>query len=602
MKKKLSTLVALALGLSVLATSNANATSNSSVGSAGPAAVAGVLNIGTAANTTGSAVLGSTTGSSVGLVNVSDISGGLTAGTTQTATLLSTGTLVVYTTETSTGTNQMAAISVTGGTITNASNNDALNTAANVAAANGAVSKAGATAIAITPLSGATSMTIQLYNGTGTTTWASASAAVANPTAGTLNGQITVTLAATSTAGVLSLANSGVYYAANATNYGLTADTTASTTAGPSVAYNVVDYLTVRAKDAYASAISSTSGILQVTATNGALANVGYQTVSTPTYSTAYLTNNSPDGAMIAVSNPTKAPLTTTVTVTYNGTVVATKSVTFVGEVASVKVVPTATGKLSSVDTAVATIAFADAAGNAIYPNSTSWPIGNLSADSANPTNVLNTIAISTTPASGTTGTIGWTCGATAGSSNVDLTYVNLDATIIKSNVFAASCAGNAYTYTASFDKAKYAPGDIATLTVTFKDSLGNLANDASNTIAQTNYVPTIAASNLTAVTAPSASDVSTFGVKKYTFTVGNTAGSYASSIDFPYVDSVNSSQKAITTQYAIASTDASLNDVLGGIVSLIAAINKQITGLQKSVIKTTSTKAKAKKVVAKKK
>ena len=131
-----------------------------------------------------------------------------------------------------------------------------------------------------------------------------------------------------------------------------------------------------------------------------------------------------------------------------------------------------------------------------------------------------------------------------------------------------------------------YAPGDIATLTVTFKDSLGNLANDSANTIAQTNFVPVIAASNLTAVTSPSASDATAFGVKKYTFTVGNTSGNYASSIDFPYVDNVNSSQKAITAQYAISSSDASLNDVLKGIVSLIASINKQIAALAKLVTK----------------
>jgi hypothetical protein len=598
MKKKLSLIVVSALGLGLISLAPANATSNSAVGSAGPAAVAGVLNIGTATNTTGSAVLGSTTGSSVGLVNVSDISGGLTAGTTQTATLLNTGTLVVYTTETSTGTTQYAAISVTNGVITNASNNDALNVSSNVAVANGAVSKAGATAVAITPIAGATSMTIQLYNGS-SSTWSSASAATLAPTSGTLAGQITVTLATSSSSGVVSLANSGVYYASNSTDYGRTTDATASTTAGSSIAYNVVDYLSVRAKDAYNSAISSTTGLLQATATNGALVGIGYQSAPTPVYSSAYLTGNSPDGAVISVSNPTKGPLTTSVTVTYNGLVIATKSVTFIGNVASIKVTPTSIGKLSAVDTATATIVFADSAGNVIYPNSTSWPTTGLIADSANPTGIVSALSLSTTPASGTTGTIGWTCGSTAGSSNVAFSYVNLDATIVKSNIFAASCAGNAYTYTASFDKATYAPGDIATLSITFKDSLGNLANDSANTIAQTNYVPSVSTGGVTVISGPTSTDVSSFGVKKYTYSVGNTAGRYTTSVDFPYVDSLNASQKATTATLTIATSDTSLNDVLKGIVTLIGAINKQVTALQKSVTSKTSN---SKKIISKKK
>jgi hypothetical protein len=183
------------------------------------------------------------------------------------------------------------------------------------------------------------------------------------------------------------------------------------------------------------------------------------------------------------------------------------------------------------------------------------------------------------------------------------LSYVNLDATIVKSNIFAASCAGNAYTYTASFDKSTYAPGDIATLSVTFKDSLGNLANDSANTIAQTNYVPSVSTGGVTVISGPTSTDVSTFGVKKFTYAVGNIAGRYTTSVDFPYVDSVNSSQKATTATLVVATSDTSLNDVLKGIVTLIGAINNQVTSLQKAVTsKAPVKKAAAKKVVAKKK
>ena len=598
MKKKISLIVVSALGLGLLSLTPANATSNSAAGSAGPAAVAGVLNIGTAAATTGAPVLGSTTGASTGLVNVSDISGGLTAGTTQTAVLLNTGTLVVYTTETSTGTNQYAAISVTGGIITNSANNDAINVSSNVAVADGSVSKSGATVYAITPLAGATSMTVQLHNGS-STTWSSVTGATISPNTGILNGQINVTITPTSSYGVVSLVNSAAYYASNSTDYGRTSDATASTTAGPSVAYNVINYVSIRTRDAYNNAISSTTGLLQATATNGALVGLGYQSAPTPIYTSAYLTGNSPDGAVLSITDPSKGPLSTTVTISYNGVVIATKSVTFTGEVASIRVAPTAIGKTSSVNNSTATISFYDAAENVIYPGGSSWPTSGLSTDSSNPTNIVSALSLTTVPANGVIGTIGWTCGATAGSSQVDLEYVNPDATIIKSNVFTASCAGNAYTYSAAFDKVSYTPGQIATLTVTFKDALGNLSNDNANTIAQTGYVPVISNGGLTAVAATASTDVSSFGIKQYKLIVGNTTGTFTSSIDFPYVDSINSFQKATTATLTITSTDTSLNDVLKGIVALIASINKQVTALQKSVTSKASVK---KKIAIKKK
>jgi hypothetical protein len=301
---------------------------------------------------------------------------------------------------------------------------------------------------------------------------------------------------------------------------------------------------------------------------------------------------------MLSITDPAKGTLSTTVTISYNDVVIATKSVTFTGEVASIRVTPTAIGKTSSVNNSTATVSFYDAAGNVIYPGGSSWPTSGLITDSSNPTNIVSALSLTTVPASGVIGTVGWTCGATAGSSQVDLEYVNPDATIIKSNVFTASCAGNAYTYSAAFDKSSYTPGEIATLTVTFKDFLGNLSNDNSNTIAQTGYVPVISSGGLTAVAATASTDVSSFGTKQYKLIVGNNTGTFTSSIDFPYVDSVNASQKATTATLVVATSDTSLNDVLKGIVTLIGAINSQVTSLQKAVTSKTSVKKK----IAKKK
>jgi len=62
-------------------------------------------------------------------------------------------------------------------------------------------------------------------------------------------------------------------------------------------------------------------------------------------------------------------------------------------------------------------------------------------------------------------------------------------------------------------------------------------------------------------------------------------SGSYALNVDFPHVDAL-SGQAALQVPFTIADGSTSLNDVLKGIVSLIASINKQIAALAKLVTK----------------
>jgi hypothetical protein len=131
-------------------------------------------------------------------------------------------------------------------------------------------------------------------------------------------------------------------------------------------------------------------------------------------------------------------------------------------------------------------------------------------------------------------------------------------------------------------------------LTVTFKDKNGALAADRAATYTSAT-VPSIYGSNLTATsgsstTAGSTADVTTNGVITYKFIVGTTSGSYALLADFPTVDTAATNsgltQTSQTVAYSIASSGTSLNDVLKGIVSLIASINKQIAALAKLVSK----------------
>jgi len=556
----------------------------------GGSGTAGALLIGVAASANGSAVAlpnsgDTSTVTSVGLVNVSDLAGTQVAGTTQTAVLLSSGALSVY--EKTVG--SYDAISVTGGYVSS-STGSYLNGTATLASMNGAGAYWGTV---IKPTSGSTSMTISLYNGN----------TANNKTDGTLTGQITVSIAASSTAGVLSTAKSGVYYAPAYNTTGLSADSTATATEAAPVGgtgeYGIKQYAKVRLADSYGTPLAvSSTGLLTATATNGGLVALTYNSSGTPTNSSAFFaTSSNADEITLTVTDPSNAPLSTTVTVAYNGTTVGTKSFTFSGAIAKITLSSPSNGSIASPNTATATIAFADAAGNAVYPSATStqYPGSNLQID-ASTTNTYVTggsvAYASQWPTSSSAGVYTFTTGSSAGSAKVAVKYTNLDGTVITSNAIAVAASGPAYSYTAALDKTTYAPGDIAKLTVTFKDSKGNLANDNAAIAGSGTSVPTISGSNLSntngsSTTNGNASDSTSNGVATYKFIVGApTTDPYAGQIlvDFPVVDGRNSAQAAITVPYTIKSGTTSLNDVLKGIVSLIASINKQIAALAKLV------------------
>jgi hypothetical protein len=190
-----------------------------------------------------------------------------------------------------------------------------------------------------------------------------------------------------------------------------------------------------------------------------------------------------------------------------------------------------------------------------------------------------------------------------AGSSKVVM-QITTNGNVVKSNEFTQLCGGAAYSYSASLDKASYVQGEIATMTVTFKDALGNLANSLQ---AVDTCSGTPSASPLTdaVISAPMMSPVGSgslytysttttscgiyvgsAGTKKYTLTVGTatglTDGNYNAVVSFPTVDVAASVAYKVST----GSTGVSNADVLKAIVSLIASINKQIAALQKALLK----------------
>ncbi len=134
----------------------------------------------------------------------------------------------------------------------------------------------------------------------------------------------------------------------------------------------------------------------------------------------------------------------------------------------------------------------------------------------------------------------------------------------------------------ASLDKASYVPGDVATLTLTATDSQGKTVADSTTTGA--GY--SVAASNMTAVTAPTTVDTFTWGTKTYKFIVGSTEGSYVMAVSMPAYAAAGVTDQTVAFAIKASSTTIQLADVLKAIVSLIASINKQIAALQKALLK----------------
>jgi len=151
--------------------------------------------------------------------------------------------------------------------------------------------------------------------------------------------------------------------------------------------------------------------------------------------------------------------------------------------------------------------------------------------------------------------------------------------TKVTSPAFTARCADDPYSFAASWDKATYTAGDVATLTLTFKDSKGNAANSLDPAGAHTIITPLLTNVSTTG-SATKLTDAN--GVIKYTYTVGVTAGSYAAIIDFSGLD-----QKETASYKIVTGGDTTTNaDILKSIVALIASINKQIQALQKLILK----------------
>jgi len=560
-------------------------------------------------STSGAAVIGNIPTSSGTTPNVAARSLGLLAkdtssGVAQTATVLVSGALSMYALV-STDVGWVA----TGGTFdTGAANTtysqDRKSAFTDIAAT--------ATQVAIiwTAPSVAGSYTISSYKQTATNSDGTNTVSLATPSGGTLSAKITVTVVAASAGGSYSPVYSVCNTSAVTVVPGSTAET-ANVDSSATVTNGNPWYINFALNDAYNNDLDN--GNIVVTATNGALVNYGEGnssgggTAVAGTASTVVSYNNAgPYGSVIVTQPTANAPITTTVTVTYNGTTVCTKTVSIRGEVAKIVVSDIITqdlGESNGVANAswiddtsgragLFTVLATDSAGNQVA-TSTIGTFSSVAASLAGQTIVSSitvnnsaTATSSTSPSRYSTGI--YTCGGVAGelkSARIQFTNTGTG-NIVTSDPFALRCADNPYTYTASWDKASYVQGEIATLTVKFFDSKGNPANNVAGAAGTWTGVTPM----LTPISATGAAPVlDKNGTKTYTYSVGGTtaitAGTYVSVIDF--TGTLTAATKQTPSYKVSTGGDTTTNaDVLKSIVELIASINKQIQALQKLILK----------------
>jgi hypothetical protein len=407
---------------------------------------------------------------------------------------------------------------------------------------------------------------------------------------GLIGGNSTVATTQTRTLYIIASAAAtavGTYNAAKSnvqtTWNGVAAGTVNVDESGANIALNGGSVKTlVDLNDAFGGA--ATAGSLVATVTGGLV--VGWDGVGTTAQAVA-----TDDNAVAYVSQGTaNVAGSGTLTITYNGVVVGTKTVKVLGDLASITVTPKKIGQSSSATTGGVAIVLKDAASNVI-------PSGayTLSLDTTVPstivsayTNETQSIVVNNGNSGAETSTATvvtqggkLTCSAVAGkATGLKLKALNKAGATITSAAFDFSCAGDIDSFTATFDKASYKAGEVAVLTVTSKDEDGNIANDVVKQGAVTVSSGAFTTTDGNPV-GGAATGATVNGVATYKFVVGQTAGSYTAVVSVPGAATTTTATVAVAVTSANASEIAQLVKVIG---TLLTTFTKQIAALIKAL------------------
>jgi trimeric autotransporter adhesin len=383
-----------------------------------------------------------------------------------------------------------------------------------------------------------------------------------------------VATAAASVSGTLSVADS--FFSREDSGTAATNNVDSSTSA---VAQGSIGYVGLDLMDALGGDLAV--GAIIVTATNGAKVAYGADANATTGTSTAVAADaGTSDYFSVRQPMPANgvsyAPLTTTVTLSYNGTVVGTKTFKFTGVPTKVNVssIPTA---IATSGTATVKVTVTDAEGNQLAgwtPEAGSTLLDtNLSAGSFNSSSATATVNATLT------------AGAGDGTSTTTIRVKLNDGTYVVSAPITTIASGALDVYTISLDKASYVPGEVVTLTITGKDAKGYAIADG---VALGTSAISVTTTGLTDIDATALAHTSTAlgGVWTEKYYASTTLGSYGISLKSDKATS--KVPAALTATFKVVSADTGVTnaDVLKAIVSLIASINKQIAALQKALLR----------------
>ena len=572
-------------------------------------AAAGDFSISTIASTTGAATVSGTIADarSVGYVAATNAAAGtidsdkvvMNGGDAQTSVVLA-GAQIPFVIEGAGASGEGVGVVVTGGTLSQI--DDVSVDSAQTIAINGSrtvatVVQSGATdakfvgLFTVSAAAGSTA-TISVYNGTGVD-------GLTTATSGTLLGSLTMTVAAANVSGTYNAGQSTIAVQAavakSDTAAGMnTYDTTSRIDNGK------VGVILFILKDAYAAAL--TSGTLAVSATNSAGTSIvlsqaaGDAYAATTAFDTQAITSDA--NGYIYVNQPVANTAgSTTVTITFDGAVIATKTLNWAGDIASIEVSTadsnniflngvTADGSGNRYASFASGIVYVvkDAAGNPV--NITAAPTltgetGALTGASLT-TSTADTFAtlMNTTDGYGLTSMV-VPSSVLNGAGTYKIRVKNSAGQNIDSAVVNATVSGSSLnSFAVSWDKTSYAPGDIATLTVTGKDVYGNSIADGYYAVG----LSFIGLSGFTSVGTACSATTKAFSGGKFTCTyaAGNDAGSFSYSYDM----STYNPQAASVGKLDIKTSAVSNAEVLAAVVKLIAEISKQIKLLQKQLKK----------------
>jgi hypothetical protein len=597
---------ALTAGLvSVVAVPSANAAAGNTT--------ADTLQISTTASTTGEGSANQTMASQTtsGWVSKTSVAGtaangglGLTSGAAGTGVVLAGARIGFSVGSNSTSTNGISVV-VTGGTL-----NSVAQDTPDGSTSNGTLSVSGSSTTAVLVQTGTTvgrmhgrfainaaagtTATIAAYSGTGIDDTTSA-------TNGTLLGIWTLTVASSSASGSFSAADSSIFQQA-AVAKGTTAGGNAGTTV---TSYDVssridngkVGVIYFDLNDAFTAAI--TTGTISATATNGATVNVVDAPASADAYAatSAFDSLTNTDGVGFVVVNQPVANTagSTTVTITLSGAVISTKTLNWNGDVASIALDSANSNSIfangATEDTASGWSGLIyvakDAAGNTL--NLTTLPTlsgatGALVGASLGATQNTTSGVLQTAATGYGTATMVVPTSALNGAGTYKLKLTNAAGVSVESAAISATVSnGSVNSFAAAWDKTSYAPGEIATLTVTGKDAYGNNIADGTAAAGLSLTVAGSATAGFTSVGTACTASTAFSGGKFTCKYAANTEGAWSYSVDVTTATPQSPSVGALKITAGGAVTNA---DVLKAIVSLIASINKQIAALQKALLK----------------